>query len=127
MNTPITSTIVDHLGKKTIRTCVALGGYDRHELRIETSKMYGQAGVDTDATVVVVHADGNGFRHAFGLRDSLDGDFRRTVISQPGLRATATALLTQHATALVCLDGILAQARGHYVAREAAGLKRSDV
>lgn len=113
----LTGVHVDRYGHKTVRTTVDLGGFERHQLRIETTKCGGS--VDTDATVVVLSEDGNGFTHTFGLRCLLSGDWRKTLIREQGVRATEKALKTQHAAALVCLDDILAQARGHYVAKQA--------
>ena len=102
-------------GKKSVCTWMLLPGHDKHQLRIETSKMYGRPGVETDAFVVTL--EDFGFSHVFGSGRS-DDDFRMNLRREPGLRATEKALQTQHASLLESLDYIVSRALAHYAAQQ---------
>ena len=109
-------------GKKVVSTDFELG--NSRLLRIETSKAY-RGGVECCANV---HTQENGFlSHSFSLGGpKSSGDFRKVLVSEPQRRATDKALLTAHATALVCIDDVIAEARAHYAAQVPAQAETRD-
>lgn len=110
-----TKLTTDRERKKSVCTWMLLPGHDKRQLRIETSKMYDQPGVKTDASVVTLND--HGFTHVFGF--GLPGDdFRMNLRREPGLRATEKALQTQHASLLGELDYIVSRALAHYAAQQ---------
>lgn len=85
-------------------------GFDRRELRIETRRSIWRKTLETSATVVQVHEDGNGYTHALGLGTGC-GDFSARV-AESAARATEAAIVRQHDS--VDIAGVLARALAHY-------------
>jgi hypothetical protein len=102
-------------GELSAMTVVPLG-FDRRELRVETSKSY-NGGVDCSATCVQVDANGFGYSLRLGLGG--DGDYSKRLVVARGMRATEKNIRAVHAQALAQLDQVLAEVNAKYT-REAA-------
>jgi hypothetical protein len=99
-------------GELSAKTVVPLG-FDRRELRIETSKSY-NGGVDCSATCVQVDVDGFGYSCRLGLGG--DGDYSKRLVVERDMRATEKNIRKVHAAALAQLDQVLAEVRAKYAA-----------
>lgn len=89
---------------------VAPLGFDRRELHITTMKHSG-GGVWTHVQCVQADPDGRGFRFI------VFGDFNRTLSVHRAARCTQAVIEATHATALVGLDTLLADAKAFYAAK----------
>ena len=96
-------------------TIIALPGYEKKQLVLNTHKHTSSPVLETDASVRT--DEGRGC-WCFVIGAAGEGDYMKRVIRTSPKRVTEKAVRQQHERALIMLDGITQDAVAHYAARQ---------